>query len=201
VSATDDNTPDAPRFDPAAVTRPEPVLLTYYLIVAGCALIAFPFVILPLYFKYHTLKYAFDDQGVSMSWGILFLYLTYRRIQDIHVSRNFIQRWLGLASVAVQTASGSARAEMTIEGILNPEGLRDYLYSRMRGARGDVDADAPGDEEATADDEALRLLREIRDELRRIGTERSGERGDGGSEPAHEPPDVPPGDEAPGHVT
>jgi uncharacterized membrane protein YdbT with pleckstrin-like domain len=170
------------RFDPASITRPDPALLTYYIIVAVLTLVGFPFVFLPLYFKYHTLKYAFDDKGVSMSWGILFhrqIYLTYRRIQDIHVSRNFIQRWFGLASVAVQTASGSAGAEMSIEGIRNPEALRDYLYSQMRGAKdggedaeADADADTPG-----AGDEALALLKEIRDELRRLRSHHDSEEG------------------------
>ena len=73
----------------------------------------FPFVIWPMYFKYQTLRYSFDDKGVSMSFGMLFrkeVYLTYRRIQDIHVTRNFVQRWMGLASVAIQTASGSSGA-------------------------------------------------------------------------------------------
>ena len=53
-----------------------------------------------------------------MSWGILFrkqIYLTYRRIQDIHVTRNIFHRWFGLAAVAVQTASGTSGAEMTID--------------------------------------------------------------------------------------
>ena len=170
------------RFDPASITRPDPALLTYYIITALLTLVGFPFVFLPLYFKYHTLKYAFDDKGVSMSWGILFhrqIYLTYRRIQDIHVSRNFIQRWFGLASVAVQTASGSSGAEMTIEGIRNPEALRDYLYSQMRGAKdggedaeAEADADAPG-----AGDEALALLKEIRDALRRLNSHHDSEEG------------------------
>ena len=86
---------------------------------------------------------------------------------DIHVSRNIVHRWLGLASVAIQTASGSSGAEMTIEGIRNPEELRDYLYAQMRGARGD-DADV-SEEDVSGDrpqDEALALLQEIRDELR-----------------------------------
>jgi uncharacterized membrane protein YdbT with pleckstrin-like domain len=166
------------RFDPASITRPDPALLTYYTITALLTLVGFPFVFLPLYFKYHTLKYAFDDKGVSMSWGILFhrqIYLTYRRIQDIHVSRNFIQRWFGLASVAVQTASGSSGAEMSIEGIRNPEALRDYLYSQMRGAKDgaeDADADAPG-----AGDEALALLKEIRDALHRLAPQHDREEG------------------------
>lgn len=171
-------------FDPHQITRPDPALMTYYLIVAAFTLFGFPFVILPLYFKYQTLKYRFDDKGVSMSWGILFhreIYLTYRRIQDIHVTRNFIHRWLGLAAVSVQTASGSAGAEMTIEGIRNPELLRDYLYAQMRGARGESDDPSTlpsrgltattieGDAGPTATaDEALLLLREIRDDLRRL---------------------------------
>jgi putative membrane protein len=56
---------------------------------------------------------------------------------------------------------------MKIEGVLDAEGLRDFLYARMRGARGES-GDAPsGDaaEGAAGDDEALALLREIRDLL------------------------------------
>jgi membrane protein YdbS with pleckstrin-like domain len=161
-------------FDPASITHPEPALMTYYAIISAMTLLGFPFVILPRYFKYHTLRYRFDDKGISMAYGILFrreTYLTYRRIQDIHVTRNLIQRWLGLAVVSVQTASGSTGAEMTIEGIREPERLRDFLYRQMRGAHDDHPHPAGG-EAATAagggDDEALVLLRDIRDETRRL---------------------------------
>ena len=168
-----DPPPDAAAFDPSTITRPDPALLQYYIMVAAVTLIGFPFVILPLLFKYHTLQYKFDAKGVSMSWGVLFrreIYLTYRRIQDIHVTRNLFHRWLGLSQVAVQTASGSAGAEMTIEGIRRPELLRDYLYHQMRGARGETDERAEVAGEATApaaapEGEALALLHEIRDEL------------------------------------
>jgi putative membrane protein len=157
-------------FDARAITRPDRSLLTYYAVIALLTGPAFPFVLLPLWFKYHTLRYAIDDEGVSMAWGILFrreILLTYRRIQDIHVRRNVVQRWFGLAAVAVQTASGTAGAEMTIEGVLEPEKLRDFLYGKMRGARGDDDQGPPAT--VSADDDALALLREIRDELRRLG--------------------------------
>ncbi len=160
------------RFDPGTTSRPDPALLHYYLLVAALAVIGFPFVILPLYCRYRTLQYRFDEKGVSMAWGVLFkreVYLTYRRIQDIHVTRNIFHRWLGLADVSVQTASGSSGAEMTIEGIRDPQGLRDFLYSKMRGARGE--ADESGEAAPTAD-ESLSLLREIRDALRRIATAR-----------------------------
>jgi len=175
--------PNDAAFDPGAIRKPDRSLLLYYFIVSLPALIAFPFVFVPLMVKYITLEYALDGEGVSMSWGFLFrreILLTYRRIQDIHVRRNIVHRWLGLASVAIQTASGTAGSEMTIEGVLEFEILRDYLYARMRGARGDhgpvgataavegvalaVDLQAPGDDE----DQALTLLREIRDELRGV---------------------------------
>jgi membrane protein YdbS with pleckstrin-like domain len=164
-------------FDHASIERPDPALMKYYLLAAALTLIGFPFVIWPMLFKYNTLRYKFDDEGVSMSWGLLFkreIYLTYRRIQDIHVTRNLFHRWLGLADVAVQTASGSAGAEMTIEGIRDPEGLRDFLYSRMRGVR--EDAPAPpaagvagaGGESAAETPDTLALLHDIRDSLRDV---------------------------------
>ncbi len=178
------HTPSAtppPAFDPTSITRPDPALLKYYLIIAALTVAGFPFVMLPLLFKYSTLRYRFDDKGVSMSWGILFhreIYLTYRRIQDIHVTRNLVHRWLGLAAVAVQTASGTSGAEMTIEGIRNPEALRDFLYHQMRGARGEGEEAAAGAPAAAAPaDEALGLLREIRDDLRQLRLARGQARG------------------------
>ena len=165
-------------FDPRSITRPESTLLKYYLITSLFALIAFPFVFLPRFFKYETLRYAFDDEGVSMAWGYVFrkeIHLTYRRIQDIHVTRNLIQRWLGLADLTVQTASGGGDIEMVIEGVREPDRLRDFLYSNMRGARGVEHAPSPAMSDAAgpADDEVTTLLREIRDSLR-------GARADGG---------------------
>lgn len=169
---------DASAFDPSTITRPDPALLKYYVVIALLSGPAFPIAILPLLFKYHTLRYKFDESGVSMSWGVFFrreIYLTYRRIQDIHLTRNILQRWMGLATVAIQTASGSAGPEMSIEGILAPDALRDYLYSRMRGARGEKDpsetARQPADD-ADGDDEALALLAEIRDSLRRLAAKK-----------------------------
>jgi putative membrane protein len=73
-----------------------------------------------------------------MRWGILMrreVMLNYSRIQDIQLRANFIERWLGLARIEIQTASGSAGAQMTLEGLLNFFEVRDFLYSRMRGAK------------------------------------------------------------------
>jgi putative membrane protein len=164
---------DGDAFDPRAITRPDPALLAYYLLLSLLTLVAFPIVFLTHWVKYRTLRYKFDDEGIAMSWGFLFraeVYLTYRRIQDIHVTRNLLQRWLGLASVAVQTAGG-AGVEVTILGIREPDRLRDFLYSKMRGAHGDEDRGRSSQASRTqatpqSADEATELLREIRDSLR-----------------------------------
>jgi len=118
--------------------RPDPALLKYYALASLIFGPAFLVVLLPRYFRYRTLRYEFDDEGVSMRWGVLFrreVSLTYSRIQDIHLTSNVLERWIGLAKIEVQTASGSAKAEMTIEGLREFEAVRDLLYSRMRGAR------------------------------------------------------------------
>ena len=119
-----------------AIREPVPALFRYYVIGSLLAGPLFFIPLIPLYFRYHTLRYHFDEEGISMKWGILFrreITLTYARIQDIHLVSNLIERWLGLARVQIQTASGSSSAEMTLEGIREFEIVRDYLYSRMRG--------------------------------------------------------------------
>jgi membrane protein YdbS with pleckstrin-like domain len=122
------------------IDRPQRALLRYYALGLLLYLPIFPvipFVALFLYFRYHTMRYRFDAQGVMMRWGILFrreIVLAYARIQDIHLTSNVIERWFGLARIQISTASGSAAAEMTIEGLREFELVRDFLYTQMRGA-------------------------------------------------------------------
>ncbi|MDA1054466.1 MAG: PH domain-containing protein [Planctomycetota bacterium] len=156
-------------FDPKSIKRPVESLARYYGLVSLLSGPFFPFAFVPLYLKYMTLRYQFDESGVSMSWGILFkreIHLTYRRIQDIHLTQNILQRWMGLATVAIQTASGSAGPEMSIEGVLQADALRDYLYRQMRGARGEKEATSHEPAQDASADEPLVLLREIRDLLK-----------------------------------
>ncbi|WP_438483264.1 PH domain-containing protein [Oleiharenicola lentus] len=161
-----------------AITRPDKALWKYYLLGAIAIPPAFPFVILPMYFRYHTMRYKFTDDGISMSWGILFrreIIVNYARIQDIHLRSNFVERWLGLARILVQTASGNSSAEMTIEGIKEFEELRDFLYARMRGVKDHhphpiiTSAIVPPSAALTNDHDALTAaLREATSELRAL---------------------------------
>ena len=131
-----------------------------------------------LFFRYHTLRYKFDEQGIHMRVGILFrkeVNVTYSRIQDIHLSGGLLQRWLGLANVQIQTASGSARPELEIEGFHEFELVRDFLYTRMRGYVAKTASPVATDNQpgmstvatTSAENEMLALLHGIRDELRR----------------------------------
>ncbi len=170
--------------DPAAVyatDRPHPRLFPYYVLLSFLAGPGMPIFLAYLYFRYHTMRYRFDEQGVSMSWGILFrreINLTYARIQDIHLTSNVVERWLGLARIQVQTASGSSGAEMTIEGILEFERLRDFLYSKMRGTKGPTHPPAvpapvavvQGAEPGPPADDLAAILREVAAEVRALRT-------------------------------
>lgn len=122
----------------AAIDVPSPQLLKLYVLRAIATTIAFPLTMTLLFFRYHTMRYRFDAEGIHMRWGILLrreIMLNYSRIQDIQLRSNVIERWLGLARIEIQTASGSAGSEMVLEGLLNFVEVRDFLYSRMRGAR------------------------------------------------------------------
>jgi putative membrane protein len=175
------------------IERPSERLLHYYLL---SSILWGPLIVGVLPYRlarYRTLRYRFDREGISMSWGMLFrreIHLTYSRIQDIHLTSGIVERYLGLARIQIQTASGKSGAEMTIEGLLEYEEVRDFLYSKMRGLR-----KAPADSESrpsgfvagrTEDvpvDDVVAALSEISitlSELRELLERRLVDRGDGG---------------------
>ena len=158
-----------------AISRPAPALMKYYIIASLAFLPIMPFALLYLYFRYHTMRFEFDEEGISMRWGILFrreITLTYARIQDIHLTSNIVERWLRLARIQIQTASASAAAEMTLEGLHEFELVRDFLYSRMRGVRGGPQPALRKTEGAAAavlpEADLAAALREVADELRAV---------------------------------
>jgi putative membrane protein len=109
--------------------------------------------------------------GVSV--GLIFRkesYITYTRMQDIHLSRGLLERWFGLGTIEVQTAAGSSEAEIKVEGLALYNELRDYLYTRMRGVHTPAAAAKPSDGSAS-------VLAEIRDELRALRAELEKRRG------------------------
>ncbi len=156
-----------------ALERPDRSLWTYYMLSLLVFPPLFPILILPAWFRYSTMRYRFTEEGISMQWGILFrreIIVNYARIQDIHLHSNIVERWLGLARVMIQTASGSAAAEMTLEGFKNSDAIRDFLYLKMRGVK-----DHPREGVAAGQSrdnlqaqELAGILREIAREMREI---------------------------------
>ncbi|MFY0567445.1 PH domain-containing protein [Archangium lansingense] len=160
-----------------ATLRPHRNLLTYSALESLLLGPAFWVKLLYSYFRFRTLVYEVDEEGITMRWGVLFrreVSLTYARIQDIHLTSNVLERWLGLARIQVQTASGSAKAEMTIEGLQFFEPLRDFLYARMRGSRPLRGTPPPRELPRVASSEAATLeeltatLREVASEVRAL---------------------------------
>lgn len=158
-----------------ALTRPHPNFLKLQLIYAFLSNVGIILTILPLYFYYKTLRFRFDKDGVAVSHGLLFrkeTYLTYARIQDIHVKRNIFERWLGIGTVEIQTASGSAAATESITGVTEYNEIRNFLYARMRGHR--IDSHLPAGEKGVSSTGEFTegtpivdvMLAGIRDELR-----------------------------------
>jgi len=158
------------------IETPSQALLTYYFVTSLFAgpliLIAFPI----MWIRFKTLRYELQESGIRMSVGLLFrkeVIVAYRRIQDIHVSHNIFQRWLGISNVSIQTASGNAMPEIVVEGVQTPDELRDWLYERMRGAKTGpskrvTDNDQEGDTSISNPEEATRILKGIRDNLAAI---------------------------------
>ncbi len=167
-----------PAIDLSAIRRPHPNLLKYYILLS---LIAGPFffvLLVPLFFKYHTLHYSFDEEGVTMGWGKLFrreVRLNYARLQDIHLASNVVERWFGLARVQLQTASGSAKPEMTLEGIQEYELVRDFLYRKMHGD--EPDRPERGELSTAESHDLAGVLNQVADELAAIRKLLAGDQG------------------------
>jgi uncharacterized protein len=161
-----------------AIERPHRDLFTYYWVSLLIFPPLLPILILPVWFRYHTMRYKFTDEGISMRWGILFrreIIVNYARIQDIHLRSNIVERWLGLARVLVQTASGNSGAELTLEGLKEFEAVRDFLYARMRGVQDHTrslpvatPAASPAITQNGGEQDLAALLRDVAVELRAI---------------------------------
>jgi len=164
-----------------AIDRPDPKVLRLYLAntvllsLSSCG-IAFPFLLIavaPVFIRYRTMRYRIDADGIGLSWGWINRqesHITFDKIQDIHLHRGFLERWLGLGTVRIQTASGNMAAEITLFGLTQYEEIRDYLYDRMR-IKDEPPTAAASPAIAGGGEEIISVLQELRDEVRRLRAE------------------------------
>jgi uncharacterized membrane protein YdbT with pleckstrin-like domain len=134
---------------------------TVLMIVAGLYVAAYAVVVTGLFVRYKTLRYHFDESGVGQSWGLFFrreTFVAYARIQDIQVQRSVFEKWFGLGTIEVQTASAGSGAEATLDGLREFDSVAEFLRERLRGRN------AP----PVAARSALALLGEIGAEVRAL---------------------------------
>lgn len=132
-------------------------------LAAAVFLVAYALSALAFYVRFRTLRYRFDADGLTRQWGLFFRresFLAYARIQDAQVSQGVLERFFGIGTVAIQTASGSKGFEESIEGLREFELVRDFLYEKMRGAKEAPAALEPGEE--------IALVNEVRDAVREL---------------------------------
>ena len=161
-------------------TKPEGAIASGVLFLVVGAIFAWRYFLIRL--DYDMRYYIVSDRAMRIRAGVMHLTevtLTYANIQAINLEQNFVQRWLGISDVVVQTAGGGgARGQQNpysiahrgvLRGIEDAEEVRDQIQALVKEFRdaglGDPE-DAKKAKALSGDAARLERLREIRDELR-----------------------------------
>jgi putative membrane protein len=125
-----------------AIERPASWLMVYYVM---CCLVTgplFPIFLAAAWFRYHTMRYRFDADGVSMRWGVLFR----REIMQVRTAGGGSAGGDGQAHAQNATATHVGH----FHGVDNAPAIRDLIMARMKQARdaglGDPDDNRPTSE-------------------------------------------------------
>jgi len=113
---------------------PEPLVLLILAIIVIVPVLVFS-VWVGLY--YQSMWYELRDDEVSWKRGVWFRttgIVPYNRITNIDVRQGPVMRFLGISTLAIQTAgySGQAVPEIRIEGMEHAEDLRELIRSLVR---------------------------------------------------------------------
>jgi membrane protein YdbS with pleckstrin-like domain len=146
-----------------------------------------------LHLRYDTTWYVFTDRSLRIRRGIWVIHettITFENVQNVEVAQGPVQRYFGIADVIVQTAGGGASKKTShggekssdthvglLQGLDNADAVRDQILERVKRSR----TAGLGDEHATTLAHTdypprggysiahLAVLREIRDQTRRLG--------------------------------
>ena len=100
-----------------------------------------------VHLRYDTMWYVMTSRSLRVRrgiWEILEHTITFENVQDVKVTRNPLQQIFGFATIVVETAgSGTPQGENThavgnqviMQGIANPEEIRDLILARVRATR------------------------------------------------------------------
>lgn len=129
------------------------------------AVVVFVAVWIPLYYR----SVVYHLSGTEMTWkrGVWFRgtgIVPYNRITNVDIVQGPLMRIFGISNLRIQTAgySAQAQAEIRIQGIEEPEEVRELIMAQVRG-RPPVAATTGGEETVeTPEDAVLAELRGIR---------------------------------------
>lgn len=137
-----------------------------------------------IHLRYDTTWYVMTNRSIRIRRGIWVIRettITFDNVQNITVSQGPLQRWFGISDILIDTAGGGGAVNEDqqpghalgahrglVEGIDNPQEIRDRLLSRMKSSlkAGLGDDDFPA--ATTTSDwtfHHLDLLKEIRDQI------------------------------------
>jgi membrane protein YdbS with pleckstrin-like domain len=104
-----------------------------------------------IHLRYDTTWYVMSQRSLRIRRGIWVIHettITFENVQNVAVRQGPIQRLFGIANILVDTAGGGAEAQHgahgarhavahrgLIEGISEPQRLRDLILRRLRGTR------------------------------------------------------------------
>lgn len=124
------------------------------LVVVGLAAVAVAALIAYEVAYYERFEYELTADTLDIRSGVISRRereIPYRRVQNVDIRRNVLQRMLGIAAVGLETAGGS-RTEGSIRyaSIAEAERLQREIQRRKRGVDGDDRNDEPDEEELFA---------------------------------------------------
>jgi putative membrane protein len=121
------------------------LLLAGILVVAALMLLGWLISIAGAVVRYHGFTLTVDGGEMRKRYGLLTLHegsVPLERVQAIRVEESLPRRWLGLASLSIETAGGTPGARGGAEAFV-PLARRDDVPRLVRGIFGDADADVP----------------------------------------------------------
>ncbi|HDR74012.1 MAG TPA: PH domain-containing protein [Methanoculleus sp.] len=123
---------------------------------------------IPLY--YRTVVYRLSGDEISWRRGVWFRrtgIVPYSRITNVDIVQGPVMRRFGISSLKIQTAgySAQAQAELSLEGIEEPEELREVIMEFVRGTKNAGDATGMEGEPRSTDAALLAEVKAIRELL------------------------------------
>ena len=127
-----------------------------------------------IHLRYDTMWYVMSDHSLRCRrgiWLILEHTITFENVQNVHVKRGPVQYYFGISEIVVETAGSSESHgenhfatgnKAIMEGIDNPQEIRDLIMERVRASKGAGLGEEPQPESLTAwSPEHIAVLREI----------------------------------------